>query len=119
MLKKIIFFIVIILLVGVGIFSFNSYTSYKENKKEEQKYGQQLKKDVHSYLINDKNYKDSDIKQMKITENSKQRGLRSVEIDVVFNDDPDSTYTYVYDSGTRKVIQMAGNGQKNLEPQNK
>jgi len=87
MLKKIIFFIVIILLVGVGIFSFNSYTSYKENKKEEQKYGQQLKKDVHSYLINDKNYKDSDIKQMKITENSKQRGLRSVEIDVVFNDD--------------------------------
>ncbi|WP_341284914.1 DUF3139 domain-containing protein [Priestia megaterium] len=119
MLKKSIFFLIIIFLIGLGIFSFNTYTSYKENKKEEQKYSQQLKKNVHNYLVNDKNYKDKDIRKIEVTKNSKQRGLKSVEIDVVFNDDPNSTYTYIYDSGTRKIVQMAGNGQKNLETQNK
>ncbi|CAH0190724.1 hypothetical protein [Peribacillus simplex] len=114
-MKNILIFlgIVAVLIIGGSILFFSTQPTNAELD-----YSEQLKWDVHKYLINEKNYDEDNIEEIKVTDNAKLKGKKRFEIAVVFKDDKDdkdSVYYYQYDKKSGKVEQFAVTGKKHEE----
>ncbi|MGG3480557.1 hypothetical protein ABES21_24075 [Peribacillus frigoritolerans] len=94
-MKNILIFlgIVAVLIIGGSILYFSTQPTSAELE-----YSEQLKWDVHKYLINEKNYVEENIEEIKVTDNAKLKGKKRFEIAVVFKDDKDSVYYYQYEN---------------------
>ncbi|MCK1999863.1 DUF3139 domain-containing protein [[Brevibacterium] frigoritolerans] len=101
--------LVAVVIIGAGIFYYSTQPTSSEIT-----YSEQLKKDVQEYLINEKDYSEGDIQEIKVIENSKLKGKERFEITVVFTDDKDSVYYYDYDK-SGKVYQLAVTGTQHEE----
>lgn len=111
-MKNILIFlgIVAVLIIGGSILYFSTQPTSAELE-----YSEQLKWDVHKYLINEENYVEDNIEEIKVTDNAKLKGKKRFEIAVVFKDDKDSVYYYQYDKKSGKVEQFAVTGKKHEE----
>ncbi|PEZ74722.1 hypothetical protein [Bacillus sp. AFS017274] len=78
-MKNILIFlgIVAVLIIGGSILYFSTQPTSAELE-----YSEQLKWDVHKYLINEKNYVEDNIEEIKVTDNAKLKGKKRFEIAV-------------------------------------
>lgn len=100
---------ILVVLTGGGFFYYSTQPTSAELN-----YSEQMKKDVREYLINEKDYSENDLEEIKVIDNSKLKGKERFEIAVVFKDDKDSEYYYDYDK-SGKVYQLAVTGTQHGE----
>jgi hypothetical protein len=107
-MKKFLFLVFILLLIGGGyIYSLNSYSD-KPSERELNK----IEEKVRNYLIEEKKYKPSDIYSLKPQFNPNFAGSRAAySVVVIFSDEKDVTYRYGEDENGN-IIQIGIGGSK-------
>ncbi|ERI07360.1 DUF3139 domain-containing protein, partial [Aneurinibacillus aneurinilyticus] len=95
-------------LVGCGVYGYNYLFGVDEKEMK------LLEKRVENYLINEKGYKKSDIKELKAVHNAKYVGNPVIEnnVKVVFSDEPNATYIYNYSPEENRVFQFDYTNEK-------
>ncbi|AIF45059.1 DUF3139 domain-containing protein [Virgibacillus sp. SK37] len=99
-MKKLIFIILTIILIILGIIYLTLTPDQDQIHLTEDK--------VENYLLNQKNYKKSDIKSIIGNYNAKDVGnpaISAYTADVVFKDEPNVTYSYFIEQETDQVVQ--------------